>query len=372
MAVSEQDKQLNPWLQLCLRDGVSISGLRRLLTQFEHPSMILQASARRLGEIVSEAQVNVLTAPVSASLQQRVDKALDWAALPGHRIMTIGDPDYPPLLRHIADPPILLYLKGCTELLSTVGVAVVGSRNATAQGLLHAERFSQAMSEAGVVVISGLALGIDAAAHEGALRGIGGTVAVLGTGIDISYPQRNIALAQRLAESGSGCIVSEYPLGMPPLAANFPRRNRIISGLARAVLVVEAAARSGSLITARMAAEQGRDVLAIPGSIHAPLSKGCHLLIKQGAKLAESIDDILSELGQLPLPNNALAKPHDPSLLPGIDEPLLNFIGFDPIDVDSLSARSAMDAANLHARLLMLELEGLVEALPGGRYRRLQ
>ena len=372
MRVSDQHQKLLPWLQLSLRDGLGSAAMRRLLALHQQPSMILRASVRQLSEALPEMQAELIAAAVDPSLQRRIDQALDWAAQPGHRIMTLADSDYPPQLRQIVDPPVVLYVKGRADLLAAIGVAVVGSRNATRQGLLHAERFAHALSAAGITVISGLALGIDAAAHAGGLRGVGGTLAVLGTGIDISYPQRNRSLAQQLLASGLGCIVSEYALGMPPMAANFPRRNRIISGLARAVLVVEAAAQSGSLITARMAAEQGRDVMAIPGSIHAPLSKGCHLLIKQGAKLVESLDDILSELGQLPLPSAALATPRDAAPLSAADQALLDLIGFDPVDLDSLCARSAMDAASLHGHLLMLELQGRLEILPGARYRRLQ
>jgi len=257
-----------------------------------------------------------------------------------------------------------LYLKGRIELLAVPALAVVGSRNATTQGRRNAEQFSATVSHAGVTVISGLALGIDAAAHLGGLCGRGSSIAVVGTGLDIAYPARNLTLAQRLAQEG--CLVSEYALGMPPVASNFPRRNRIISGLARAVLVVEAALQSGSLITARMAAEQGRDVLAIPGSIHAPLSKGCHLLIKQGAMLVESADDILQSIGHLPSPLSAAA-----STAWADGDTLLQAIGFDPVTTDELSVRSGIAIAQLQAQLLQLELDGRIECLPGGRYRRI-
>lgn len=227
----------------------------------------------------------------------------------GNRILTLGDAAYPPALLDIPDPPLMLYAKGRIELLARSALAVAGSRNATALGRANAERFSEALSKTGLAIASGLALGIDAAAHEGGLRGAGSTIAVIGTGADIIYPTRNRGLAQRIASEG--CIVSEYVLGTPAMAANFPRRNRIISSLARGVLVIEAAAQSGSLITARVAAEQGRDVFAILGSLHSPLAKGCHHLIKQGAKLVESAHDVFKELGYAnPPPRNNTVMMH--------------------------------------------------------------
>ena len=365
MASIDDQRELGAWLQLMQTDGVGTETARRLLTAFGSPAQVLQAEIDQLRTIVSERHARALAAAPGAALQDKIERALQWAVLPGHRIMTLGDQDYPQALLNIADPPLLLYLIGHAELLSQPALAVVGSRNATTQGKLHAQRFSAALSHAGVTVVSGLALGIDAAAHEGGLRGIGASVAAIGTGIDIVYPACNGKLAQQLAEHG--CIVSEYGLGMPPLAANFPRRNRIISGLARGVLVVEAAEQSGSLITARTALEQGRDVFAIPGSIHSPLSKGCHLLIKQGAKLVESVDDILDELGSLSA--RAIA-PAATVSIDANDSALLQAIGFDPQALDVLSARSGLDAASLQAQLLTLELEGAVESLPGARYRR--
>ena len=234
-----------------------------------------------------------LCAPVAPATVAQIERTVAWLAQPGNHVLTLADAAYPARLLEIADPPTLLYAKGRIDLLSAPSVAVVGSRNATAAGLENAEQFSAALVEAGWTVVSGLALGIDTAAHRGSLKAVtaasavaAATVAVVGTGLDIVYPSRNRALAHQIAEAG--CILSEYPLGMPAIAANFPRRNRLISGLSRGVLVVEAAARSGSLITARMAAEQGRDVFAIPGSMHSPLSRGCHQLIRQGAKLVES------------------------------------------------------------------------------------
>jgi len=365
MSSMDDQGDLEDWLQLMLTNGVGSETARRLLSVIGSPAQVLQADIDQLRAIVAERHAQALAAPPCVALQNKIAQALEWAALPGHRIMTLGDEDYPQALLNIADPPLLLYLKGRAELLSRPALAVVGSRNATTQGIRHAERFSEALSHAGVTVVSGLALGIDAAAHEGGLRGVGASIAVIGTGIDIVYPVRNGKLSQRLAEHG--CIVSEYGLGMPPLAANFPRRNRIISGLTRGVLVVEAAAQSGSLITARMALEQGRDVLAIPGSIHSPLSKGCHLLIKQGAKLVESVEDIFEELGGL---RARVIAPVASAAIDVDDDALLQAIGFDPQALDVLSARSGLDVASLQAQLLTLELEGVVESLPGARYRR--
>jgi DNA processing protein len=268
----------------------------------------------------------------------------------------------------------MLYAKGRIELLSNPSLAIVGSRNATAQGIANAEKFAETMSEAGLTIVSGMALGIDTAAHQGSLKcsdrpNTGSTIAVIGTGADIVYPARNRMLAHQIATAG--CIVSEYSLGMPAIAANFPRRNRIISGLARGVLVVEAAAQSGSLITARMALEQGRDVFAIPGSIHSPLSKGCHQLIKQGAKLVESAQDILEELGHFSLSHPSTAVSGSTNPIGSSLEQLLNVMGFDPVNIDLLAERAGIDAGTLNAQLLNLEFQGLIEMLPGGIYRRL-
>ncbi|WP_034298266.1 DNA-processing protein DprA [Herbaspirillum sp. RV1423] len=368
-----EQRELSNWIRFTQTEGVGVEAARRLLSAFGMPADIFAAAFDDLRAATSERIARALLKPPSPMMQNNVQRALEWAAQPGHRIVTLADAAYPQALLNIADPPILLYAKGRSELLQATSLAVVGSRNATVQGIQNAERFSEAASRAGLTVASGLALGIDAAAHQGGLRGGASSVAVIGTGIDIVYPARNRTLAHRLAEEG--CIVSEYPLGVPPIAGNFPRRNRIISGLARAVLVVEAAAQSGSLITARTVAEQGRDVFAIPGSIHSPLSKGCHLLIKQGAKLVESAQDILEEIGKLPLTEprqlasaGATNVADDSSIADG--DQVLNAMGFDPVDADMLGMRSGLGAAALAERLLTLELAGAVECLPGGRYRR--
>lgn len=355
------------WLRLALTAGVGPETARKLLAEFGLPANIFQAGYSALRQLVSERVARTLSQPVTDDAQAQIELSLLWCQQATNRVLTLVDPAYPRALLDIPDPPILLYAKGRVELLSALSIAVVGSRNATAQGISHAEKFSEALSQAGLTISSGLAAGIDAAAHQGALRGSGSTVAVIGTGADIVYPARNRGLAHLIADGG--CIVSEYPLGMPAIASNFPRRNRIISGLAKGVLVIEAAAQSGSLITARMAAEQGRDVFALPGSIHSPLSKGCHQLIKQGAKLVDAAQDILDELdfsaASMPsLPSEAML-----NALP--DDHLLAAIGYDPVHIEALLERTGYDVATLTGQLLERELEGLLESLPGGMIRRL-
>ena len=366
------------WIRLAETPGVGLETARKLLTVFGLPENIYSASPAALRtalrDLVPERIIAALLAPTIAETQNLIARTLDWMAQPGNRVCTLADADYPSLLLNIPDPPLMLYAKGSFELLAQNAVAVVGSRNATAQGVKNAEQFALALSRSGLHTVSGLALGIDAAAHRGSLQGnaesvdSGSTIAVIGTGIDIVYPARNRELAHQIA--AAGCIVSEYALGTPAIAANFPRRNRIISGLARGTLVVEAAAQSGSLITARMASEQGREVFAIPGSIHSPLAKGCHQLIRQGAKLVESAQDILEEL----TPYLGAAKAGQESTTSAHAESangLLAALGFDPVDTDTLAERSGLDAATLGAELLNMELEGSIEVLPGGLYRRL-
>lgn len=355
----QHDAELAAWIKLSLVPGLGDQSLRRLLTAFGLPQQVLAAGGGALARIVStEIAARILSDLDSPA----VDAALEWAAADDHAVLTLADGDYPQPLLETPDPPALLYLHGRRELLARPGLAVVGSRNATPQGISNAEQFARAFSAAGLTIVSGLALGIDAAAHRGALEGAGSTIAVLGTGADILYPQRNRALGERIAREG--LIVSEFPLGAPPHGGNFPRRNRVISGLTRGCLVVEAALASGSLITARLAAEQGREVFAIPGSIHSPHAKGCHALIKQGAKLVESAQDLLQELGM-----KGFAAP------PAAAEPaatgLLAHLGYDPCDIDTLCARSGLTAAAVSAKLLQLELDGKVAGLPGGLYQRI-
>ena len=358
------DRDLAGWLQLTHTPGLGATAARSLLREFGLPENVLGASAAQLERVVGPSAVRAMREDHAANAVRR---ALEWVRAPGHSIITLADRDYPRTLLEIPDPPLLLYAVGKTELLARASLAIVGSRNATAQGVRNAERFAQAFSEAGLTIVSGLALGIDAAAHRGALAGPGSTIAVLGTGIDVIYPRQNAQLAARIAELG--LVISEFPLGASGAAHHFPRRNRLISGLSQGCLVVEAALASGSLITARSAAEQGREVFAIPGSIHSPLSKGCHALLKQGAKLVESAEDVLVELTGFRRTGIASTRERGTAMQ---EDPLLEYMGFDPVDVDSLCSRSGLPAARVSADLLRLELDGRVAALPGGTYQRLK
>ncbi|RJF97456.1 DNA-processing protein DprA [Noviherbaspirillum saxi] len=367
MTQSDRAQDIAQWIRFEQTAGVGVDTGHRLLAAFGLPDNIFNTDFHALASVASERVARALLLPLSDATRARIDKTLAWAACPGNRIVTLADDDYPRHLLNIPDPPLLLYIKGRHELLAATSIAVVGSRNATRQGILNAEKFSEALSQAGLTVVSGLALGIDTAAHCGGLRGTGSTVAVIGTGADSVYPARNHELAHRIADSG--CIVSEYPLGAGPAASHFPRRNRIISGLSRGVLVIEAAAQSGSLITARMAAEQGRDVFAIPGSIHSPLSKGCHLLIRQGAKLVDSAQHILEELGELS--TRLTPAPRQETSEDGSGCALLSALGYDPVHIDALAERCKIGIADLSAQLLAYELDGRVETLPGGMIRRL-
>lgn len=358
---------LSGWLRLSLTPGVGPETGRRLLSALGLPEQIFATGEETLRAIVSPKVARAISTAPSDTVLALIDRTLEWVAQPGNHALTLADPLYPRHLLDTTDPPLLLYVKGRMDLLSTPSLAVVGSRNATAQGVRNAEQFSEALSKMGLTIVSGLALGIDAAAHEGGLRGRGSTVAVIGTGLDIVYPARNHRLAHEIAERG--CIVSEYSLGTPALAPNFPRRNRIISGLSRGVLVIEAAAQSGSLITARLAGEQGRDVFAIPGSIHSPLAKGCHELIKQGAKLVESASDVLDELGVAVAATTPTPAASATAQAGASD--VLQAMSFDPVDIGTLAERCSMEISKLHAELLILELDGRVEMLPGSMVRQL-
>lgn len=351
---------LAAWVELSLVSGLGSRRFRSLLSAFGLPTQVLSAARSQLSRVVPEALAERI---LERNRDGDVEKALRWAAQPHHRVLTLADADYPKQLLEIPDPPALLYAAGNSGLLSCPALAVVGSRNATPQGLKNAHDFARAFSEAGLTIVSGLAIGVDSAAHRGGLEARASTVAVLGTGVDIVYPKRNGTLAEAILSRG--VLVSEFPLGTPPNAENFPRRNRLISGLARGCLVVEAALDSGSLITARLAADQGREVLAIPGSIHSPLSKGCHALIKQGAKLVESAQDVLEEFGLFAQPGTDVP----PS---AADHDLLEKMGFDPCDIDELVGRSGLATEVVSATLLQLELDGRVAGLPGGLYQRIR
>ena len=355
------DPGLTAWIRLSLTDGLGSATFRKLLSAFGLPDQILGASHANLSRFVPTAMAQQI---LQETREAQIAATLDWAGHDGNTILTLADEAYPRLLLEIADPPPLLYLRGQTALLEKSGLAIVGSRNASPQGLANAEGFARAFSDAGLTIISGLALGVDAAAHRGGLSGSGSTIAVLGTGADSLYPASNRKLGEEIANRG--LLVSEFPVGTPPVAANFPRRNRLISGLARGCLVVEAAVSSGSLITARQAGEQGREVFAIPGSIHSPLSRGCHLLIKQGAKLVESAADVLEELGaEKPIMSGSIPKQS------GVDNELLLHMGYDICTLDALVSRSRLTVDAVSAMLLNLELEGKIASLPGGRFQRL-
>jgi DNA processing protein len=361
---AERASLLADWLRLEQAPGVGCLSANRLLKEFGTPSGIFNAGYDALAEHVSPAQARTLCQPISSDTARLLDATLSWLAYPAHHLLTLHDDAYPRVLANIAVPPLLLYTKGRSDLLGRPALAIVGSRNASAQGKANAEAFGQALSEAGLVIVSGLALGIDAAAHQGALRGAGSTIAVIGTGADLIYPARNRQLAQRIAQDG--CIVSEYPLGTPSAACNFPRRNRIISGLSAGVLVVEAAAGSGSLITAHLAADQGREVFAIPGSIHAALSKGCNALIREGARLVETVGEVLEAMQMSPLAAGHLPAPARPAGC----EALLDSLGSDPVSLDALLALAGGDVGRLSSQLLLLELAGMLERLPGGMVQR--
>ena len=353
---------LQAWLALGLIRGLGGEGVRRLLTEFGSPEAVFTASSHSLKAIVKPEVAQQIVAGVAEEL---CTPTLAWLQDVNNHIVTLADEDYPQALLNINDPPFLLYAKGNLALLNQAAIAVVGSRYATPQGASNALAFAKSLSAAGLCVVSGLAHGIDAAAHQGGLAERGSSIAVVGTGLDKVYPAANRGLAHELAQHG--LLISEFALTTPPLASNFPRRNRIISGMSLGCLVIEASLQSGSLITARLAMEQGRDVFAIPGSIHSPQSKGCHALIKQGAKLVESAQDVLEELSGH-IPNMATGGTATPLNEP----PLLAHLGYDAVDINTLSQRSGLTVAELSAMLLTLELDGLICTLPGSLYQRIQ
>lgn len=377
--------ELAAWLRLLETPGVGRVAARRLLAAFGSPQAVLLADraarAAVVGPVVAEAlsrEPEGYPELLSATLNwlANSDVGGDPGALAPRYVLVLGEPDYPATLLTQPDPPLLLYAQGQLDTLRRDAVAIVGSRSPTAQGLDNARAFAAHLSQTGLAVVSGLALGVDGAAHDGAFGGSGSTIAVVGTGLDRVYPARHRALAHRI--SAQGLLLSEYPIGTPPLAAHFPQRNRIISGLSLGTLVVEAAVQSGSLITAKLAVEGGRDVFAIPGSIHSPQSRGCHALIKQGAKLVESAEDILSELRRsAPAPVETPASAPSSTPLPPAgrcdaapDDVLLEALGHDPVSLDALAARTGWAASQLNIRLFELELAGEVARLPGQLFQR--
>ncbi len=361
------------WLALYRTPGIGSRGLLKLLAQVGSPTTLLKAGREQLkGLGLPDNSIEYLQSPDESS----IDSDLAWLACSGNGLINIQDSAYPPLLATLSDPPLLLFTHGDPEYLRQPQLAIVGSRNPSRDGSEIAEDFATWLGHHGLTICSGLATGIDAAAHRGALNTMAGTVAVTGTGLDRVYPARHRDLAHRIAENG--VLVSEFPPGTPPLPANFPRRNRIISGLSLGTLVVEAALRSGSLITARQALEQGREVFALPGSIHNPLARGCHALIRDGAKLVEKGEHILEELAsQLPLscrddktPSKAPADTQTPAELPREYRELLDCMGYDTVSVDQLVQRSGLTPEQVSSMLLLLELEDSVHSGAGGRYTR--
>jgi len=384
-----QRDELAAWLRLTHARGVGNRAVRRLLATFGLPQDIFALGTQVWQTCLTATQAHALSRQ-DADLDALVERTWQWLQQDSsveepfaRTIVTLGDAAYPAALLEIDDPPPLLYLLGASHFLDSNHafapaqcLAIVGSRNPTAQGTEHARQFAHTLRSAGLCIVSGLAQGVDAAVHEGALTDMPeaaagcqpATIAVVGTGLDRVYPAVHRALAHRIAQGG--ILVSEFPLGTPPLPGNFPKRNRIISGLSQGTLVIEAALQSGSLITARLATEQGREVFAIPGSIHAPQSRGCHALIRQGAKLVETAQDVLEELPSLPPVVSTRVVPAA-APVPAAEDAVLRALGFDPMGVDALCARSGWDAAALQVRLLELELEGHVARLPGGLFQRI-
>ncbi|OGA82375.1 MAG: DNA protecting protein DprA [Burkholderiales bacterium RIFCSPHIGHO2_01_FULL_63_240] len=382
--------ELGAWLRLLLVPGLGPAPARRLLAAFGSPQAVFAAQPDAVRAVLPRFAPDALQA--DTGWQPELERTWAWLqsaqAEAPRAVLTLADAAYPAPLLEAVDPPLVLFAEGDLNRWRRPAVAIVGSRNPTVQGAENAEAFARALSEAGVVVVSGLARGVDAAAHDGALQPIesgdmpaaGGTIAVLGTGLNEVYPKGHKPLARRVARNG--LVLSEFTLHTPPLPANFPRRNRIVAALSRGTLVVEAAVQSGSLITARLANEMGREVLAIPGSIHSPQSKGCHALIKQGAKLVETAQDVLEELRLgTAMAGDAPAAPAVTALSPdgealsdaqaGDEDPVLRAMGHDPVGQDALSARTGLGPAELGARLLELELMGQVARLPGALFQRL-
>jgi len=367
--------ELKAWLRLSLTPGVGNDTARKLLAAFGSAEAVFEQNEAALRQLSSDRLVSAITTE-PPKLAELLQVTTDWLAGGDDRaVAPIGSALYPAALLNIEDPPLMLYVMGAqlkrapTAIKNVaLNLAIVGSRNPTPQGEQNARQFAKAFAEQGLCIVSGLALGVDGAAHDGALLGGGQTIAVVGTGLDRVYPKKHLALAHRIA--ANGLIISEFPIGTPPINANFPKRNRIISGLSVGTLVVEAALKSGSLITARLASEQGKDVFAIPGSIHSPQSRGCHYLIKQGAKLVETAQDVMEEL-RIPYSQVAPLLGDDDDEAPEGDSSFLSALGFDIVSLDALQARTGLPTPELQAKLLGLELDGFVRRLPGGLFQRM-
>jgi len=360
----------NPWWPLALAPGLGIAGIRQLLERFEDASAIVASSkAELIAAGISPESAHAIHNPDQVHLA-----ALEaWLLHADHHLVPWSSDEYPPLLKEITRPPVALFVSGSVETLSLPQLAIVGSRKATPGGIDNARNFARYLASHGFCITSGLALGIDAAAHTGALAAKGKTIAVCGSGPDQIYPARHQELAASICETGA--LVSEFPPGTPPRSENFPQRNRIISGLSVGTLVVEAGLRSGALITARNAGEQGREVFAIPGSIHNPMSKGCHRLIRQGAKLVETAQDIGEELTGLldEMRQHILFKPSSAVVEASPDpeyESLLEAMGWDPVSADLLLERTQLTADQVSSMLLILELDGKIKPLSGGLYQQ--
>ncbi len=362
------------WISLGSVRGIGSQTFCQLLKVFGNTSNIYSASLKQLKEVVVDSIASAIAQGVD---HEALADSLNWLSLANNHLVTLADPQYPKALLEISDPPPFLYAKGNLDLLNQPSIAIVGSRNASVQGEKNAEAFAHDLCGYGLCIVSGLALGIDGAAHRGALKANGATIAVVGTGLDIVYPAKHRDLAHQIVEKG--LIISEFALGTPSKPQNFPKRNRIISGLSLGCLVVEANLQSGSQITARLAAEQGREIFAIPGSIHSPMSKGCHQLIKQGAKLVDCLQDIVEELRLSAIldsklnsnteidPNNA----SDSSNNDSTNNAIFNLMGFDAITLESLVALSGLTVSEVSSMLMLLELEGKVASLRGGQYQKI-
>jgi len=368
MKISQTESdEVNAWIALSQIKGLGSAGICQLLAKFGSPSNIFSASTHQLKAVVSESLAFTIGQGIET---EAIQPTLDWLKKEHAHLVTLADTTYPQSLLQISNPPAVLYAIGHLHWLNHPAIAMVGSRHATPQGEKNAENFAENLCSQGLCVVSGMALGIDGAAHRGALKSNGATIAVVGTGLDIVYPAKHRELAHQIAERG--LILSEFPLGTPSKAKNFPQRNRIISGLSLGCLVVEANTDSGSMISARLATEQGREVFAIPGSIHSPVSKGCHHLIKQGAKLVESSTDILEELQHLiPEEKPIISEIETASASSEEATSLLNHMGFETISFESLLAISGLTTEALSAMLMVLELESKVTVLAGGNYQRL-
>lgn len=407
MPLTSTREELSAWIRLSLEPDLGPAQARTLLAAIGLPQDIYALPATALAKHIPSELARQLQRPPASDIQERIDRTLDWLEQPRHHILTLADPNYPRALLDTYDPPLLLYAHGNTGLLANPSLGIVGARSATEGGLDNARAFARHLAAQGWSIVSGLALGIDAAAHEGALQaGLkgGSTIAVLATGIDIVYPARNRGLAHQIAEHG--LLITELPLGTRALRFQFPKRNRLVAGLCQGILVVEAARQSGSLITARLAGELGREVFAIPGSIHSPLARGCHALIRQGAKLVESADDIHDELRQPPQgslnlngnqrsdsatqrpahkPVQRMTTRTDPDTTPGVattsastsvgeedtdTAAVLQALGYDPVHPDILLQRTGLDMTRLMTTLLQLELAEIAYRHANGCYQR--